>query len=151
MSSTSNLGKYMMAICSTHCNNSKYLVGNYHAPNGYGALMNNHPIGDQFGLQFDDVSNKDIDKTQYSCNMQFYLDLIDPHSNDAYDKLIMNDIDLDDIMVSSVHGGRHEGAKPSDLTKLWRIDADNASKTIDITSQKCVQKDNLKLSSQLWY
>ena len=73
--------------------------------------------------------------------MQSYLDLLDPH-----DKLIMNDIDLDDMMVSAVHVGRHEGTKPSDLTKLWRIDADTASKTIVINSQMCVLKDNPKLS-----
>ena len=63
----------------------------------------------------------------------------------------MNDTDLDDIMVSEVHGGRHEGTKPSELAKLWRIDADTDSETIDITSQKRVRKDNPKLSSQLWY
>ena len=151
MSSASKLGKYMTAICSTHCNNAKYLVDNYHAPNGHGAPMNIHSVGYQFGLQFDDISNKDIDKTQDSCNMQSYLDLLDPHSNDAYDKPIMNDIDLDDIMVSAVHGGLHEGKKPSDLDKLWTIDSYTASKTIEITSQKCARKDNPKLSSQLWY
>ena len=58
----------------------------------------------------------------------------------------MNDIDLDDIKVSAVHGGRHEGTKPSELAKLWFIDAYTASKTIDITSQKCVRKYNPKLS-----
>ena len=141
MSSASKLGKYMMEIGSNHCNNDKHLVENDHAPNGDGAPMNNHPVGDQVGPQFDDVSNKDIDKTQDSCNMQSYLDLLDPH-----DKLIMNDIDLDDIMVSAFHGGRHEVTKPSDLDKLWCIDADTASKTIDITSKKCVRKDNPNLS-----
>ena len=126
-------------------------MDNYHTPNGDCAPMNNHPVGDQVGLQFNDVSNKDIDKTQNSCNMQSYFDLLEPHSNDDYEKLIMNYIDLDNIMVNAVHGGRHEGKKPSELSKLWRIDADTASKTIGITSQKCVQKYNPKLSSQLWY
>ena len=112
MSSASKLGKNMMAIVSTHCNNAKYLLNNNHAPNGDGDPMKNHLVGDQVCLQFYDVSNKDIDKTQDSCNMQSYLDLLDPHSNDAYDKPIMNDIDLDDIMVSAVHGGCHEGTKP---------------------------------------
>ena len=151
MSSASKLGKYMTAICSTHCNNAKYLVDNYHAPNGHGAPMNIHSVGYQFGLQFDDISNKDIDKTQDSCNMQSYLDLLDPHSNYAYEKIILKYIDLDDIMVRAVHGGHREEMKPYELAKLWRINADTDSKTIDITSQKCVQKDNQKLSSQLWY
>ena len=124
---------------------------NNHAPNGDGAPINNHPVGDQVGPQFDDLYNKDIDKTQDSCNMKSYRDLLDPHAKYAYEKLIMNDIDLDDIKVSAVHGGRHEGTKPSNLAKLWRINAETASKTIDITSQKCVRKENPKLSSQLWY
>ena len=145
-SSTSRIGKCMMAIGSTHCNNTKYLLDNYHAPNGDSAPIKNHPVGDQVVPQFDDVSNKDIDKTQDSCNMQSYLDLLEPH-----DKLIINDIDLDDIMVSAFHGGRHEGTKPSDFATLWRIDAYSASKTIDITSQNYVRKDNPHLSSQLWY
>ena len=68
-----------MAIGSTHCNNAKYIVDNEHATNGDGAPMNNHPVGDQAGIQFDDVSNKEIYKTQDSCNMQSYLDLLDPH------------------------------------------------------------------------
>ena len=83
MSSAGNLGKYIMAIFSTHSYNVKYLVHKEHSPNGYGAPMNNHPAGDQFDLQFDDVSSKDIDKTKDICNMQSYHDLIDPHSNYA--------------------------------------------------------------------
>ena len=126
MSSASKLGKYMMSIGFTHINNAKYLVENDHTPNSYVAPMNNHPVGDQVGLRFDDVSNKDIYKTQDICNMQSYLDLLDPHSNDAYDKLMMNDIDLGDIMVSAFHGGHHEGMKLSELAKIWRIDADTS-------------------------
>ena len=140
-----------MAIVSTHCNNAKYLLNNNHAPNGDGDPMKNHLVGDQVCLQFYDVSNKDIDKTQDSCNMQSYLDLLDPNSNYAYEKIILKYIDLDDIMVRAVHGGHREEMKPYELAKLWRINADTDSKTIDITSQKCVQKDNQKLSSQLWY
>ena len=68
-----------MAIGSNLCNNGKYLLDHNYAPNGDGAPMNNHPVGDQVGLQFDDVSNKDIYKTQDSCNMQSFLDLLDPH------------------------------------------------------------------------
>ena len=55
-------------------------------------------------------------------------------------------LDLDDLKVSAVHGGRHKGVKPSDLAKLWRIDVNTASKTIDITSQRNVRTSNPKLS-----
>ena len=50
------------------------------------------------------------------------------------------------MMISAVHGGRHQRVKPSALAKIWRIDEDTASKTIDITSQRNVRTDNPKLS-----
>ena len=53
---------------------------------------------------------------------------------------------LDDIMVNAVHVGRHQGVTVKDLAKIWRIDENTAKKILDITSQKCVRKDNPKLS-----
>ena len=54
--------------------------------------------------------------------------------------------DIDDIMVSAVHAGRHQGVNAKHLAKLWRIDENTAKKTLNITSQRCVRKDNPKLS-----
>ena len=53
---------------------------------------------------------------------------------------------VDDIMVSAVHAGRHQGVNAKHLAKVWRIDEQTAKKTLNITSQKCVRTDNPKLS-----
>ena len=54
--------------------------------------------------------------------------------------------DIDDIMVSAVHAGHHHGVQEKHLAKLWRIDEHTAKKTLDITSQRSVRKENPKLS-----
>ena len=52
---------------------------------------------------------------------------------------------MDDMIVSAVHGGCHQGVHPSEFTKLWCIDADNDSKAIGITSQRSVSTYTPKL------
>ena len=49
-------------------------------------------------------------------------------------------------MASAMHAGKYKGIKPAHLSKIWRIDTDTARKTLDITSQRNVRKDNPKLS-----
>ena len=86
------------------------------------------------------VANATQSETQDSSQEQSYLDsFVSQSTDDIYNKVLNKEIDLDDIMVSTVHGGRHQGVKPSELAKLWRIDADTASKTIGITSQRSVR------------
>ena len=55
-------------------------------------------------------------------------------------------INVDDIIVSAVHAGRHQGVKPPHLAKLCHIGENTAKQTLDITSQKSVRTDNPKLS-----
>ena len=45
-------------------------------------------------------------------------------------------------MVSAAHAGTSQGV----TSKIWRIDADTARKTLDITTQKIIRKDNPKIS-----
>ena len=88
------------------------------------------------------------DDAPTSCNMS-----IDDHiadDNVLLDKIFKesNDgtLDVDNIMMSAVHAGRHQGVKAKHLAKIWRIDEDMAKKTLDITSQRSVRTDNPKLS-----
>ena len=55
-------------------------------------------------------------------------------------------LDMDDIMMSAVHAGRHQGVNAKHLAKVWRIDENTAKKTLNITSQRSVRTDNPKLS-----
>ena len=56
---------------------------------------------------------------------------------------------IDDIMVSAVHSGNHHGVQAKHLANLWHIYKHMANKTLDITSQRCVRKENPKLFCNL--
>ena len=81
----------------------------------------------------------DADLDSSSADEEILLDKIFKQSNDGT-------FDVDDIMISAVHAGRHHGVKAKHLAKLWRIDEPTAKKTLDITSQREVRTDNPKLS-----
>ena len=49
-------------------------------------------------------------------------------------------------MVSAAHVGRSKGIDAEHLSKTWRIDVETAERTLDITSQHSMQKDNPTLS-----
>ena len=70
----------------------------------------------------------------------------DSFLDDLFQKSLKGELDIDDIMVCAMHAGKYDGIKPEHLSKIWRIDMDTARKTLDITSQRSVRKDNPKLS-----
>ena len=87
----------------------------------------------------DSLINDNVDLDSSSADEDMLLDKIFKESDDGT-------FNVDDIMVSAVHAGRHQGVQAKDLAKLWRIDEPTAKKTLDITSQKEVRTDNPKLS-----
>jgi hypothetical protein len=50
------------------------------------------------------------------------------------------EIDLDDYMISATHVKMKRNIQAEHLSKIWRIDMETASKTLDITSQNCDRK-----------
>ena len=87
----------------------------------------------------DGIMDDDTDLDNSSADEDILLDKIFKKSNDGT-------FDVDDIMISAIHAGRHQGVKAKELAKLWRISEPTAKKTLDITSQKEVRTDNPKLS-----
>jgi hypothetical protein len=77
---------------------------------------------------------------------------IDPSTDDEplldklYEGSLQGEIDLDDIMVSAAHAGRSKGIDAEHISKTWRIDLEIAERTLDITSQHSMRKDNPTLS-----
>jgi len=49
-------------------------------------------------------------------------------------------------MVSAAHGLRHQGVDPKHLSKVWRIEHQDAERTIEVTDQRAVRQDNPKLA-----
>ena len=53
---------------------------------------------------------------------------------------------LDDLMASTAQAGKPRGVDPKHLSKIWRINHEDAKNTIDVTTQASIQKDNPILS-----
>jgi hypothetical protein len=57
------------------------------------------------------------------------------------------DVDLDDFMdVSATHARVKRNVQAEHLSKIWRIDLETASKTLDITSQNCARTKSTNLT-----
>ena len=150
LSSECQFSKYKTSIGAVHAHSCKYLfedsdpVGALDGDDSHHATASavdlapphDHPKGNYEGYL--------IDQNACSADISAMDTLLG--SNDLAKQSLLKMLDLDDLMVSAVHGGRHKGVTPSELAKLWRIDVNTASKTIDITSQRSVRTSNPKLS-----
>ena len=102
-------------------------------------------IGSTYASKYDHAMPNDTCATDeispdYNCaDEDELLDKIFEESNEGT-------LDLDDIMVSAVHAGRHQGVNAKHLAKIWRIDEHTAKRTLDATSQRSVRTENPKLS-----
>lgn len=129
-----SLGQFQMSVGSTCANSDPYLfdISTVSDSHGYGVATKcgGHSKGPRR------VSWRDplVDDSE-----QVLLD-------DLYHQSVNGQLDLDDKMVSALDAGVINGVTPSHLSKIWRIDADTAKRTIDITSQRLVRMDNPKLS-----
>ena len=56
------------------------------------------------------------------------------------------DCDPDNIFVSATHAERNQCVKEENLSKVWRIDIEQAKDTLITTPQKSVRNNNPKLS-----
>jgi hypothetical protein len=62
------------------------------------------------------------------------------------DAPLQGDIDLDAFMISASHAIMEQTVLAEHLSKIWKIDMDRASKTVDITSQNVNRKRLANLS-----
>ena len=111
------LGKFQMALSSTISSDGKYIVDD----NKISIDLSNNS----------DYSNNDDEG--------FIIGDIFKKSKDSA-------FDLDSIMVSTVHEGHIHGIKVTHLSKIWHIAEDTAKRTLEITTQRSIRKDNPKLS-----
>jgi hypothetical protein len=119
MAERANLGRFQASIGSTNATDSAYLV----------ETVDDNDTQDDETRNDDDSSNED--------------DLL---FDDIYEGSLRGEIDLNKIMVSAAHAGRSKGIDAEHLSKTWRIDLETAKRTLDITSQKSMRKENPTLS-----
>ena len=65
---------------------------------------------------------------------------------EIFDKSISGQLDLDAIMVSASVASWYKKLDPNVLSKLWKIDINDAKRTLEVTSQQNLRKDNPKLA-----
>jgi hypothetical protein len=59
---------------------------------------------------------------------------------------LQGEVDLDEFMVSATHARMKHNVQVEHLSKIWGIDMETASKTLDITSQNVNRKRSTDLS-----
>ena len=71
-------------------------------------------------------------------------------SEDDFDPMELdddtNEVLLDNLMASTAQAGKSRGVDPKHLSKIWRISHEDAQRTIDVTTQMPIQKDDPALS-----
>ena len=93
---------------------------------------------------------------------QVYLDDDDSHGSDDDEAISMDDPEddfepnkleddnnealVDNLMASTAQSGKPRGVDPEYLSKIWRISHEDVKKTIDVTTQASVLKDDPVLS-----
>ena len=114
------IGQYQSAIGSMEA-----WVGNYLAED---STEDTDPMTDD--------NDDDINSNDYSWIL-----------HELSDSTMSGHIDLDDIMVGATHARESKGIDADHLEIFWIIDPAVAQKTLDITLQHSIQKDEPKLSS----
>ena len=66
--------------------------------------------------------------------------------NELFKKSISGHLDLNLIMVSASEAGQTKDLDPNILSKLWKIEYDEAVRTLDVTSQQYLRNNNPKLA-----
>ena len=130
MSERAEIGKFQMSIGSTDVNKT---LGEHDV------IVETVTDDDETVLDEDDYSPVADDDADYESREQSILD-------EVFQRGVSGDLDLDEIMVSAAHADRSQGVDAEHLSKIWKISLDEANKTLDITSQTRVHKDDPKLS-----
>ena len=88
----------------------------------------------------DDQQNEsDLDNVIMEADQDMELDQL-------YEQSLRGEVDLDEIMASTMHANKSKGVDAPHLAKIWQIDQEVAKKTLAITSQHSKRTDNPKLS-----
>ena len=70
----------------------------------------------------------------------------DDDNSDDESLSLSNELDIDEYFVSATTADKTRGISPQHLSKVWRINIDEATRTLENTTQKCTRKDSPVLS-----
>ena len=100
-------------------------------------------------IYLDDEDSQDTSDDDDDTSMDDPMD----NSEDDFDPMELDDDTneplLDNLMASTAQAGKSRGVDPKHLSKSWRISHDDAQRTIDVTTQTSIQKDDPILSRKL--
>ena len=99
---------------------------------------------------FDQIYVDDDDSQDTSDNDDTSMNDPMDNSEDDFDPMELADDTnkalLDNLMASTAQAGKSRGVDPQHLSMIWRISHDDAQRTIDVTTQMSIQKDDPVLS-----
>ncbi len=119
--------QFMMSIGSTNALSQPHLI----------------PRDDDYD---DDDSSNDDESSQgshadYAGDVEAVRDYLA-----GMDEPLQGEVNLDEFMISATHARMQRNVQVEHLSKIWRIDMETASKTLDITSQNVNRKRSADLS-----
>ena len=123
------LGDFMMAVGSTTAMTSPYLDGD---SDDEDIVVETVDDDDSVDLEQDKEPEEEFDE--------------DAFMQDLFEQATVGALDFDDIMASAAHAKRSQGVDAEHLSKVWRITAEEAARTLGITTQDKVHTDNPKLA-----
>ena len=99
---------------------------------------------------FDQIYLDDDDSQDTSDDDDTSMDDPMDNSEDDFDPMELdddtNEVLLDNLMASTAQAGKSRQVDPKHLSKIWRISHDDAQRTIDVTTQISIRKDDPVLS-----
>ena len=100
-----------------------------------------NPFGGDFlhDNEDDQQAGSDLDSATMEPDEDMELDQL-------YEQSLRGEVDLDEIVASSMYANKSRGVDAPHLPKIWRIDHEVAKKTLAITFQHSKRTDNPKLS-----
>ena len=72
--------------------------------------------------------------------------LFDIMLDDVNEVSAIGELDFEFFTASATHAEASKGISAEQLSKVWRIDLDSATRTLDITTQRCKRSDDPTLS-----
>jgi hypothetical protein len=121
------VSQFMMSIGSTTASNQPHLISRDNYDNGDGS--NDNKSSSQ-GSSEDSAGDVEA--------VRDYLS--------GMEEPLQGEVDLDEFMVSATHARMKRNVQVENLSKIWRIDMETVSKTLDITSQNVNRKRSADLS-----
>eukprot|EP00957_Ditylum_brightwellii_P135713 10349584-Ditylum_brightwellii.AAC.1 len=108
-------------------------------------LKGKYPLEDDETFPTDEESDFSSDDNSEPPDDASYISSLSEESFDDWEDRLECQLDIDAIMTSATHARQRSSLSAKLLSKVWRIDPDDAEHTLEVTSQHMGRTDNPSL------